>query len=214
MTQNNYPNGNGQQVNNPNIQEEDDEQSFDIKKILFSALRYWPYFILSLLLGLGGAYTVNRYTVKLYQSEITLLLNQDGTSNSGIESLMTKIGYYNPRLEFENEVIGLKSFDQSLDAIQDLDFEIEYFQIGRFKTTEIYKNNNFKVVYDTNSSQLVNVDFFLTGIVSCQGEISIFEEERARHSRDSFLTLVFIKFSFSLMILVSIASISTATSSK
>ena len=74
MTQNNYPNGNGRRVNNPNLEEEDDEQSFDIKKILFSALRYWPYFVLSLLFGLGGAYIINRYTTKIYYSEITLLL--------------------------------------------------------------------------------------------------------------------------------------------
>ena len=157
MTQNTLPKGNGKQIVQPSI-DDDDEQSIDVKKIIFAAIRFWPYFVLSLLIGLGGAFLINRYTTKIYSSQAVLLLNQEGQSNSGIESLMTKIGYYNPRLEFENEVIDLKSFEQNLNAIKNLNFEVEYFQVGQFKTTELYQASPFTVIYDSGSDQLVDVD--------------------------------------------------------
>ena len=110
------------------------------------------------------AFIINRYTQKVYSSTAVILLNQEGTTNSGIEAAMTSLGYYNPRLEFENEIITLSSFDQAYRTLRELDFEIEYWQIGRFKTTESYPCNVVKMEYDETHPQIIDCEFSIQGV--------------------------------------------------
>ncbi|MDX5405199.1 MAG: hypothetical protein LPK28_06835, partial [Bacteroidota bacterium] len=139
-----------------------DEQggsSYDFQETFRKILGAWPFILATFLLGLTIALLVNRYVTRKYETSGIMMLNQETNSNSGVEALMTKIGYYNPRLEFENEVIYLNSYQQALRTVKELPFEVAYYAKGTIKTSEYYPASKYKVVFDKSHPQPVGSKF-------------------------------------------------------
>ena len=88
------------------------EGRIDFKRLFFRMLIYWPWFLVSIVAFGISAYFVNKYSDKVYTGAIVVNISTDSKSGpgGGMEAIMTQIGYYNPRLTFENEVIELKSY--------------------------------------------------------------------------------------------------------
>ncbi len=140
--------------------EQNQEETIDIKSIVFKFLNAWPLFALSLIVGLFIAFLINRYTKKEYNVESVILVDQD-KKGGGMESIMTAIGYYNPRLTFENELVILQSYGLTERVIKSLDFEVSYFSEGRLKSIELYETSPLKVEFDAEHVQVVKGAFTL-----------------------------------------------------
>ncbi|MDZ7846881.1 MAG: hypothetical protein U5L96_08965 [Owenweeksia sp.] len=131
------------------------------------------------------AFLVNRYTERAYDVGSVILIKSDGQGNAGVEGLMTAIGYYNPRLNFENELVVLKSRSLTNRTIRHLDFEVSYFSEGRLKSSEVYPMNEFKVVFDRSHPQITGVEFAVETIDANTFELSTPETSGKTYYYDS-----------------------------
>ena len=133
-------------------------EPIDLKEIFFKVFQHWFFILVTVVVFLAIAFTINRYSTRLFKTEMTLLI-EDESSNSGPAAVMERMGYSNPRLNFFNEKLILGSFTQIERTVKKLDFEISYYTKGSVKTVEVYHPSNFNVEYDTLHPQIVGVVF-------------------------------------------------------
>ncbi len=135
------------------------ENSIDLKVYLFKFLRYWYFFVISVLIALLVAWLVNRYTKPLYSVSTTVLLEQQ---SSPLDISYDWWGWYPDLKMIENEKGVLLSHSLIQRVSKVLTFEVSYFGVGRILTSELYDNSPFTVVFDTLSVQPCNVRFNIT----------------------------------------------------
>ena len=124
-------------------QQSSTEDSVDIKRLFFRILGSWPIISISMVIGLVIALFIYRYATRIYEVNATVMVDSD--QKGSMESLMSAVGYYNPRLEFENEVVILKSRTLTERTLQSLSFEISYYSEGKIKSSEIYPNPGWRL---------------------------------------------------------------------
>lgn len=135
------------------------EESIDLKQIIFKFLRYWYLYVISVLLALTVAWLVNRYTKPVYSVNTTVLLEQQ---SSPLDMAYDWWGWYPDLKMIENEKGVLLSHSMIHRVSKALNFEVSYFAVGRILTSEIYREAPFTVVFDTLTPQPVNVRFNVT----------------------------------------------------
>ena len=103
-----------------------EEDGINIQRLLGGIISFWPFYLVSVILFVSAAYLVNRYADRIYQGTIILNIETEGSSaGAGVEALMTQIGYYNPRLTFENELVQMQSIGLMEKTLKGLDFGIK-----------------------------------------------------------------------------------------
>ena len=125
------------------------DDDFNLKYFLFKYLRYWPFFALSITLGLVAAYYYNWYATPVYQLQSSILINVDNSALA-TEDLFQKLdGFSNGSRNLENEKLILQSRQLTAKALEELEFDVSYFLMGDIKTTERYKKTPFTIACDT-----------------------------------------------------------------
>jgi len=136
------------------------EESIDIKKYLFKFLANWYWFALALGIALSIAYMVNRYSEPTYTIGSSIIIADQQNEASSIESIVQELGRFRVRKKAEvvNEISILKSYKMARLALEELDFEILYVEVGRreIAETKMYHNCPFIVIPDTTFEQLHN----------------------------------------------------------
>lgn len=166
-----------------------EEEVIDIKKLLLIVLANIHWFILSAVVAVGIGYLINRYTTKIYKVATTVLI-EDNTKGSSMLSgnvggsldMFSGFGMYPSRRNFENQSLILKSYNQVRSTLEQLDFEVSYFNQGRISTIEIYDGAPFEVIFNNTHVQPIGIDFNVS--IQPQGEIIIStkESELSLHS--------------------------------
>lgn len=133
-------------------------EPIDLKDIFFKIINYWVHILFTISLFLVVAFVINRYSTRLYKTEMTMLI-EDESSASGPSAIMERMGYSNPRLNFFNEKLILESFSQIERTIKKLDFDVSYYTKGNIKSSEVYKPSGFNIEYDTLHPQIVGALF-------------------------------------------------------
>lgn len=137
------------------------EESIDIRKFLFTILRNWYWFALSIFITYTIAFLVNRYQPPQYSVSATLIINDEKKSTA--ELLINALDRFNARKNIENEIVILKSSKMANKAISELkEFEITYVMVGRVKKPMLYRSSPFKVVFDSSSNNLRDYPVNLT----------------------------------------------------
>jgi len=133
---------------------QEDDDGIDIKRILYRILSIWPVLIFTIAVGLSLAYIYNRYTSERFRTHSSLMIGTENNSKSAsAEAIMTMIGYYNPRLNFENAVVVLESRGMAERTLRQLDFGTRYYNVGRIITKETYSDRSITVIPDSTRAQ-------------------------------------------------------------
>ncbi|PHQ28270.1 GumC family protein [Leeuwenhoekiella nanhaiensis] len=131
------------------------EQSLDLREELNKYLRYWPWFIISVVLLVVLAFTYLRYATTVYSTSSTILIKDDksgstelaaleqlGVSGSGGNSIANEIGILSSRRLMEN-------------VVRALNLNVQYTAEGSVKDVELYTNSPIKLsVVQLNEEQL------------------------------------------------------------
>ncbi|MBT6745971.1 MAG: polysaccharide biosynthesis tyrosine autokinase [Flavobacteriales bacterium] len=118
---------------------------FNVKVLLFSYLKYWYLFILSIGFALGAVYYINWYATPIYSTFGTVLINIE---RNNTDDVLNEIeGFSSGKQNLENEMQILKSRSLATRAIEELDFNVSYFLVGDIKISEIYDLSPFSVEY-------------------------------------------------------------------
>lgn len=134
----------------------------DIRRIFFLILKYWYWVVLSVLVALLIAYSVNRYTVRIYPVTMTILIKDQNEQDNSISDLLYNSRGFMPGKNYYNEEILLNSYPLVKKTIDNLDFNISYYQEGDIKTAELYPGPPITISIDTANSPLpVGKNFYI-----------------------------------------------------
>lgn len=123
-----------------------------IKRLLLPALKGLPIIGICVILALAIAYRINLYTNPMYESTIKIKLDDINQGASSAE-LYANFDLFSHTNKIATEVEMLKSKMLIEKVIDQLDFDISYFRVGRIRTQELYQNCPFTVAYDSSNSK-------------------------------------------------------------
>ena len=152
-TQNNINTQAGQSV---------ESSSFDIKKILFTCLEKWYYFVISVAVCLGiGVFHLLR-TMPEYTRTATLVIKESNTrrtASSEIEAMLASTGQMTSKLQ--NEVVAFQAPSLMEEAVSRLGLTVEYAIQGRFRKSIVYNSSVPAVVDFVSVPDEVSMSFEL-----------------------------------------------------
>lgn len=132
---------------------QEDDSSFDLKALFPKIVRIWPYIVGSIVLFLGAAFYYTNTTVPAYLVSSKFFIKEQENAFSLFE---------NPTMGAQqgigitNEIIILKSRPIAEAALLQLNFDVEYYEQGRFIKREIYRKTPIVVEVDWEFPQLID----------------------------------------------------------
>lgn len=135
------------------------KESFNFKAVIFRYLKYWPYFLFSIILCLLVAYFVTRYATPRYNISSTLLIKDSKGSSSGANDFLEGLQLLKTSRNIENEIGVMRSYTMAVNTLKELDFGVSYFKDGSVKTSELYGDFPVKVIVDTSHIQISSIFF-------------------------------------------------------
>jgi len=150
------------------------EETIDIKNLIFKFLGKWYLFVAALIVSVVAAYLYNLWSQPIFEVKTSILIKDEQTV---LDSRFSSgLGIYNTQYRISNEIGILKSYQLTQRAIENLEFDIDYFVENRFFETELYKTSPFQVIIDSAVSQPVNVKFNIRFISENNFILTIIEE--------------------------------------
>lgn len=116
---------------------QEDEEQFDIKKAISKYLRYWPWFILALILSMVIGYFYLRYAPIVFES-VAKIKVLDDSKQLNISADPMSILNGNSKINMDNEIEVLKSYRILSNVVNEMDLDVYYAVVGKLKTTEIW----------------------------------------------------------------------------
>ena len=164
--------------NNQSFHPAQDNDSADIKKFVFKILRNWYWFVLSVIVTGGLAYTYLRYSTAIYEVKTTMLFEDPYMSSNTLSAgsgpvgdVFQGLGGMGRMQNIYNQIEILKSTPIVRKTIDELNFEVSYFTVGKVKTSESYKGVPFQVIWDEDHPQLIGTDFDID--IASDGKITV-----------------------------------------
>ena len=136
-------------------QRTNEEQSIDIKQLIYTFLDHWYLFAICVLVALVAGFLINRYSANVYQTTGTVLIKED-RSTFDATSIMTNMSYGNYQ-NVDNEIAILKSYSLTDRVIRKMNLEVTYMEKGRIAASELYKVSPFTVEIDRSVPQAVDL---------------------------------------------------------
>jgi capsular exopolysaccharide synthesis family protein len=130
-----------------------ESQSQNLREILAQYLRYWPWFIFSVIIALSISFIYLRYTTSVYQTKATILIKDERNSALSEMAAFQDLGLAGSLSPsgFENEIIVLQSKSLIERVVKDLRLNIRYFSEGNIQQTELFGNVPINVTSMTSS---------------------------------------------------------------
>ncbi len=178
-------------INEQNINHElYDEQpsNFDFKEFLFKCLMYWPWFIVSVIICMTGAWFYLRHTEPVYNISATVLI-KDETKGGNVSSAMSELedlGLFKSSVNnIDNEIEVLRSKSLVKDVVTDLGLYISYYRKGRVRDQELYDNSPIHIqLTEQDADSLkggIRMDVLLLGDNKIKVSAVIAGREQVKH---------------------------------
>ncbi|GHU62030.1 tyrosine protein kinase [Bacteroidia bacterium] len=118
------------------------EDEMPLAEIFVHYLRYWKFFILSIVVCLGLGYAYLLYTTQVYKvvSKIEISDEKKGKSALDMTAAFSDLGLFTPKNNLDNEIEVINSQTLMKSVVDSLRIGVSYFVQGRIKNTEIYKH--------------------------------------------------------------------------
>ena len=143
-----------ERINKPQA---NDDQSIDIKNLIFTCLNHWYLFAIFVIVALAIGFVVNRYKTNVYQTAGTVLIKDD-RSTFDPTAIMTTMSYKNMQ-NVENEMAIIKSYSLTERVVKKMNLEVTYMAKGHVSTSEMYKSAPFDVEFDRSVPQSVGLEY-------------------------------------------------------
>ena len=123
------------QLNQKFVDQEPEEDSFNLYAIIFKYLVYWPWFVASVLICLIGTFIYLRYQAPVYNVKSAVLIKEQDNKRMGGNSPLAAIqdlGMMSFTNNFDNEVEILKSKTLVKKVVSDLGLYITHSEYRTF----------------------------------------------------------------------------------
>ncbi|MBS9462188.1 polysaccharide biosynthesis tyrosine autokinase [Flagellimonas sp. 389] len=166
--------------------ESNSSNSIDLKELLRNYLSHWKWFIISLVITLGIAFTIIRYSTPEYsaQAKVQILDSQSSAPELSVfQDLDVFAGNSNP---VEDEIQTIKSRSNFIEIVKDLRLNVKTVLLGNILDSEIYKETPFNLNFIEADSIIHNSssEFYIT--VDSQNSLSFAKSEDGPFQTFSF----------------------------
>ncbi len=138
------------------------------REFILKYLVYLPWLLICVALSLIFAYIKIRYSTPIYKVQSSLLVKSDPAGKGGDDKFATLYSQSGPNLS--NEIPILLSSPVIRRVVRDLDFQVNYYGMGKIRSTLLYPTSPFQmnILHIEDSSRgfsisltLLNNDQFL-----------------------------------------------------
>ncbi len=171
--------------NNPKpIQQQPVANTVDLKKLFFMVLSNWYYFVIALIISSACAYFYLRYTLPVYKTSATLLIEEENSASpQGTNELLKGFGLEPGRKNLDNQIQILQSYTIVKETLEELPFALDYYIKGRVKTASLYPGNPIVVVPDSGSVLPYDLEFAFKLIDDNQYQLTIVDFDITTQAR-------------------------------
>jgi len=113
------------------------DDSFVLKDVLFKYLHYWPWFLATTLICLLLGLAFMRYAPITYESVAKIKIIDDSKELNVATDAMSLLNG-NSKINLDNEVEVLKSYRLLSYVVSDLNLDVSYYEVGNIKTRQIW----------------------------------------------------------------------------
>ena len=135
------------QMNQQLVDQNPEEESFNLYSIIFKYLVYWPWFVASVLVCLIGTFVYLRYQAPVYNINSAVLIKEQDKKNSNNPlSVIQDLGMMSFTNSFDNEIEILKSKTLVKKVVSDLGLYISHAESRVFGyDIPLYNNEPIQV---------------------------------------------------------------------
>ena len=117
--------------------------NLSLRDIFFKYVRFFPLFILSVVIMLAGAYIYLRYATRIYSTSGVLSIQNDQQQKSGNNDKLEDLFGNNKIMDIQSEIEVLKSKPLMERVVNELNLQTSYSAKGKIKSENIYKQGAF-----------------------------------------------------------------------
>ena len=136
-----------------NFQQED---TIDIKALVFQALSYWKLFVLSVVVALLAAHFFNKYADPDYQASATILVGNPELNQNPMADIVPSM-FASAPIIMQNEIAIMKSYKIVKKAVTFTDWEVSIYRYGQIRENQMFSNQPFEVIIDSSHLQATQV---------------------------------------------------------
>ena len=148
-----------------------EEGNFNLKRFLFTYLKFWYIYVLALMIGFSCAYFYNWYVKPVFNVSTKILIKDDKSTSIGTQELLKDLDVYNVSKNIENEIEIIKSRKILKKTLAKLEVDVLYYLVGNVKKSQKYTSSPFKINHDSLNFYAYNNLFFITVIDENQFEL-------------------------------------------
>lgn len=123
------------------------EEDFNLRLFFLKYLRYWYWFVLALILTIGGAYLYLQYAVPIYKVSAALLIKDEKKGTSSSNDILKELNMFSGSKIVENEIEVLKSKVLAEKVIDDLNLTVSYYKEGWIRDVELFRKSPISLNY-------------------------------------------------------------------
>ena len=143
-------------MENSQFDTQESENGTDIKKLVLSYLRYWYYFVVSVLVCFFAVHYYLKHTTPIYQSDASIKIVDDSKNNITLPTSNGVTFLPKSKINLDNEIEILKSYRILEKVCKNLDLDTRYYKVGYFNKFELWKNKPFTIEWLASASQIAN----------------------------------------------------------
>jgi tyrosine-protein kinase Etk/Wzc len=121
--------------------QQQEEETIDLKEILFKYLAYWKWFVLSFIIALAAGFLYLKTQVPVYSIQSSVLIKDD-KKGLGQDDMLKQLDIFSGTKVVDNEIDILKSYTLMEQVVTDLNLHVKYFINENLKDVELYGANN------------------------------------------------------------------------
>ena len=115
--------------------QQEEENDFNLKELLYKYLAYWKWFTLSFVIALLGAFVYLLYQTPVYNIQSSILI-KDEKKGLGQDAMLKELDIFSSNKVVDNEIEILKSYTLMEKVVNDLNLHINYFTKENFRIEE------------------------------------------------------------------------------
>ena len=145
---------------NDNYSNESDAEN--LKALIFKYLKYWPLFLISIIVFIIGAYFYLKFTTPIYKSSAAVKVLKDDEGGVDLSGLSKSTALFNySKVNLENEIQIFKSRRLLEKVVEKLELKTSYYEITNFDNKLLFGDEiPFKIDWlDVDYSELNPIAF-------------------------------------------------------
>lgn len=128
----------------PKQEEVQKDNNAGLTKAFFKYLRYWKWFVTSLVVCLALAVFYLKTASPVYEVKAKILLNNEQKDQGNAANTLSAIkdfGLFNVKNNTDNELEVLKTSYLMEQTVRKMDLYVRYFKFGKYRNQELYAEN-------------------------------------------------------------------------